>query len=82
MVRFWIGNAIFFLVIIPVVIHLLNGLMRPAVEIKKYADDVLENGVMLTGELDVIPQLLKTRDLIKQVNSGAARYVGALEQVI
>jgi len=79
---FWVGNAIFFFAIIPVVIHLLNGLMRPAVEIRKYADDVLENGVMLTGELDVVPQLLKTRDLIRQVNSGAGRYAAALEQVL
>lgn len=79
---FWIGNAAFFLVIIPVVIHLLNGLMRPAVEIRKYADDVLENGVMLTGQLDVVPQLLTTRDLIRQVGAGANRYAGALQQVL
>lgn len=79
---FWIGNAIFFLVIIPTVVHLLNGLMRPAVEIRKYADDVLENGVMLTGELDVVPQLLTTRDLIRQVGAGANRYAAALQQVL
>lgn len=79
---FWIGNVIFIAVIIPVVVHLLNGLMRPAVEIKKYADDVLENGVMLTGELDVVPELLTTRDLIKQVGAGANRYAAALQQVL
>jgi len=79
---FWIGDVIFLLVVIPTVIHLLNGLLRPAVEIKKYADDVLENGVMLTGELDVVPQLLTTRDLIKQAGSGAGRYAAALERVL
>lgn len=79
---FWIANVIFIGVIIPVVVHLLNGLMRPAVEIKKYADDVLENGVMLTGELDVVPQLLTTRDLIKQVGAGANRYAAAIDRVL
>jgi hypothetical protein len=79
---FWIGNIVFIGIIIPVVVHLLNGLMRPAVEIKKYADDVLENGVMLTGELDVVPQLLTTRDLIKQVGAGANRYAAAIQQVL
>lgn len=79
---FWIADVIFIGVIVPVVVHLLNGLMRPAVEIKKYADDVLENGVMLTGELDVVPELLTTRDLIKQVGAGANRYASALQQVL
>lgn len=79
---FWIGNIVFIGIIIPVVVHLLNGLMRPAVEIRKYADDVLENGVMLTGELDVVPQLLTTRDLIKQVGAGANRYAAAIQQVL
>jgi len=81
-VLFWIADAVFLLVVIPVVIHLLNGLMRPAVEIRKYADDVLENGVMLTGELDVVPQLLTTRDLIREAGSGAGRYAAALEKIL
>ena len=82
MVLFWLGNVVFIAVVIPIVIHLLNGLMRPAVEIKRYVDDVLENGVMLTGELDVVPQLLRTRDLIKQAGQGVNRYAAAVEQLL
>lgn len=78
----WVGNLVFLFLIIPVVILLLNRVLRPAVEIRRYADDVLENGVKLTGQLDAVPALLQTRDLVKQVRQGAQRYVGAVEELL
>ncbi|MGH2706275.1 MAG: hypothetical protein ACRDJ4_14670 [Actinomycetota bacterium] len=78
----WLGNVVFLLVVIPTVLLLLNKVLRPAREIKKYADDILENGVKLTGQLDAVPALLQTRDLVKQVSNGAGRYVGALNDLM
>jgi hypothetical protein len=80
--RWWLGNIVFLFLVIPVVILLLNRVLRPAIEIKKYADDILENGVLLTGELDAVPELLRTRDLVKQVGAGAARYVQAIDTIL
>lgn len=80
--RWWLGNIVFLFVVIPVVILLLNRVLRPAVEIRKYVDDVLENGVLLTGELDSVPELLRTRDLVKQTAAGAARYANAVDQLL
>jgi hypothetical protein len=78
----WLGNVVFLFVVIPTVLLLLNKVLRPAREIKKYADDILENGVKLTGQLDAVPALLQTRDLVKQVSGGAGRYVGALNDLM
>ena len=78
----WLGNVVFLFLVIPVVILLLNNVLRPATEIRKYADDILENGVLLTGELDAVPELLRTRDLVKQAGAGAARYAAAVDQLL
>lgn len=82
MALWWIGNALLLVAVIPVVILLLNRLLRPALEIKKYADDILDNGVRLTGQLDAVPQLLKTRDLVREAAGHAARYAAAVDDVL
>lgn len=50
----WIGNLLLLAVVIPVVLLLLNRVVRPTKEIKNYADDVLDHGVKLTGTLDCV----------------------------
>ena len=39
----WIGNAVLLVAVVPVVLLLANRVMRPALEIKRYADDILEH---------------------------------------
>lgn len=82
MTLWWIGNVIFLVVIIPVVILLLNRVMGPVVEIKRYADDVLEHGVLLIASLDSVEELNRTRDLKKQVSAGVQRYGAALDRIL
>ena len=82
MVWWWIGNAILLLVVVPLVILLANRVVRPAIEIKKYADDILEHGVGLSGNLDPVPALVETRDLVKQVGEGVLRYGGAIDKLL
>jgi hypothetical protein len=82
MTLWWIANVIFLLVVIPVVLFLLNRVLRPAVEIRKYADDVLEHGVNAIAALDATEELLRTRDLVKQVGAGVGRYGQALARII
>jgi hypothetical protein len=82
MTLWWIANIVFLAVIIPVVIMLLNRVLRPALEIGKYSDDVLEHGVILIASLDATEELLKTRDLVKQVGAGVGRYGAALDRIL
>lgn len=82
MTWWWIGNIVFLVVIIPVVIMLLNRVLRPILEIRKYADDVLEHGVLAIASLDATEELLKTRALVKEVGAGVGRYGAALDRIL
>ncbi len=82
MIWWWIGNLLLLLVVVPVVILLLNRVIRPAFEVKAYAHDVLDHGVKLTGTLDAVPRLGKTRELTAVARQNAGRYAGALERLL
>lgn len=74
----WIGNAVLLLLVTPLVLLLANRVIRPAVEVRRYADDILEHGVMLTENLEPVPALADTRDLVAAARSLSVAYVGAV----
>lgn len=82
MVLWWIGNIIFLVVVIPVVLILLNRVLQPTKEIDEYAKDVLEHGVALTAALDEVAKLRRTQELASSARQSATRYVAALEQLM
>lgn len=82
MILWWIANVLALVVVVPVVILLANRVVRPAVEIQRYADDILEHGVGLTQNLEPIPALLDTRALVSEVTANAVRYVTALKPIV
>lgn len=62
---------------------LLQRVLSPILEIRKTIDDILENGVILTGLLDGVPEILEqTVELVRQTGIGALRYGGGLNRVI
>jgi hypothetical protein len=77
----WIGNAVLALVVVPVVVFLANRLIRLTLEIRRYADDVLEHGVGLTGTLDAVPKLVHTRELTSAAHQLVGRYGAALAAI-
>jgi galactitol-specific phosphotransferase system IIC component len=78
----WVGDAVLLFVVIPVVLLFLNRVLRPAIEIKKYADDVLQHGVGLTGTLDAVPKLVDTLNLTTAAKGLVGRYGAALEKIL
>lgn len=82
MVWWWIGNLALFVAVVPLLLLYLNRVLRPVYEIKKYADDVLEHGVGLTGTLDAVPKLVKTRELTSIARQRVSRYGSALERLL
>ena len=82
MVLWWIGNLLLLAVVIPVVILLLNRVVRPVKEIKQYADDVLDHGVKLTGTLDCVPVLATTCELTAAARLNVTRYGLALARML
>jgi hypothetical protein len=76
MVLWWIGNAILIFVVLPIVAVLMNRIVTAVDRIRKTVDDILYNGVILTGELDNVPELLaETDSTVKEISIGATRYV-------
>jgi len=78
----WIGNLLLLAVVIPVVLLLLNRVVRPIKEIKNYADDVLDHGVKLTGTLDCVPVLATTCELTAAARLNVTRYGLALARML
>ncbi len=78
----WVADAILLLLVIPVILLFLNRVLRPAQEIKKYADDVLVHGVNLTGTLDAVPKLVDTLNLTTAAKGLVVRYGAALERIL
>ena len=78
----WVGNAILLFVVTPLVLLLANRVIRPAVEIRRYADDILEHGVLLTENLEPVPVVADTRDLVSATKSLSVAYVGAVEPLL
>ena len=78
----WIGNVIALLVVVPLVVLLANRVIRPAVEISRYADDILEHGVLLTQNLEPVPVLADTGGLVDGITGESVRYVTALHRAI
>ncbi len=82
MVWWYVGEALTVLLVVPVVLLLLNRLLSPVKEIKAYADDVLEHGVLLTGTLDAVPKLVRTKELTGVALQGVGRYGAALKRLM
>jgi hypothetical protein len=70
----WIGLALGVVVLL-VVIGLLNRVLRPILEIDRYAADILEHGVGIARNLDDADQILRTRELVSAVPPLAGAYL-------
>lgn len=68
---------------IPAEIFLLNRIINPIVEIRGHIDQILVDGVILTGHLDGVTEMLaETKDVVSQVATGALRYGGGVDKVL
>lgn len=73
----WIGLALG-VVIAAVVVVLFNRIMRPVVEIERYAKDILDHAGKITQNLDGVTEAVRTRELATSVPALAVRYLQKL----
>jgi hypothetical protein len=78
----WIGNAIFVLVVIPVVVVLLARLVKPVVAIERHVNVIHQDAGRIVVALDGVKGLITTRDLVKRVGGGLTRYVTAVDRIL
>ncbi|MCA1673434.1 MAG: hypothetical protein LC799_14950 [Actinobacteria bacterium] len=82
MVLWWIGNAIFLVVVIPVVVVLLQRLKGATVEVGRQIDIVHGQAGGIVIAVDDVKALIPTRDAVKQVGAGLTRYVKAVDRLL
>jgi hypothetical protein len=82
MILWWIGNAIFILIVIPVVVVLLQRLLRAVIDIGKHVNTIHNQAAGIVVALDDVKQLVPTRDAVKQVAAGLTRYVNAVARIL
>jgi hypothetical protein len=82
MALWWIGNAIFILVVIPVVVVLLQRLARSAFDVGKRIDTIHDQAGGIVIATDDVKQLIPTRDRVKGVGAGLTRYVKAVDRIL
>ena len=68
--------------VVPLVVLLANRVIRPALEIQSYADDILDHGVKLTEHLVPVPALIETDESMSEITSESVRYVTALRRMV
>jgi glycerol-3-phosphate responsive antiterminator len=82
MLLWWIGNLILAAVVIPVVVKLLDNLVKPVVQIGHETDAILAGGGTVASQLDLLEGLISTEQSIKQIRAGVAAYGVALDKLL
>lgn len=82
MTLWWIANAIFLLVIVPVVIAILVQVLTPIFQIRQYAEEITEYGAQFPGHLDdIASELVQTQQLVKTAAPEIVRYARAIDNL-
>jgi hypothetical protein len=79
---FWIGDVVLLVVILPVVVYLLNGVLRTAKSIVPSVRGIADVAAAGSKDLDAVPLLLTTQDQVKQTVAGVANYGGSLDVIL
>lgn len=82
MTLWWIADFVLIVVVLPVVVAILIQVLIPIVQIKRYADEIIEAGAQFGPHLDEITgELVKTRDLVKVAGPMLGRYARAIDNL-
>jgi hypothetical protein len=82
MTLWWIGNAVLLLVVLPVVIVLLNGVLKEAKGIVPSVRRIRDAAQAGSKDLDAVPLLLTTQDQVITTVQTVANYGGSLDVIV
>lgn len=82
MALWWAGAIVLLVVVVPVVALVLHRLLRPALQIKAYADDVAENAALFGPHLAAgMGELAGARGLVAELRVDLERYGQTLDRL-
>ena len=82
MTLWWIGDIVLLLVIAPVVVYLLNGVLKSARSIVPTVRQIATVAEAGSRDLDAAALLLTTQEQVKQTVAGVANYGGSLNIIL
>jgi hypothetical protein len=82
MTLWWIGNAVLFLAVIPVVVYLLHGVLNAAKSIVPSVEAIAATAAAGSKDLDAADLLLTTQDQVQRTVAGVANYGGSLDVIL
>jgi hypothetical protein len=82
MTLWWIGNAVLFLAVIPVVVYLLHGVLSAARSIVPRIEAIAATAAAGSKDLDAAALLLTTQDQVERTVAGVANYGGSLDVIL
>jgi hypothetical protein len=82
MTLWWILDLVLLLVVVPVVIYLLNGVLKEAKGIVPSVKRISAAAAAGSKDLDAVPLLLTTQDQVKQTVALVADYGGSLNTIV
>lgn len=82
MALWWAGAIVLLVVVVPAVAVILHLLLRPALQIRAYADDVAENAALFGPHLGAaMNELTGTGRLVAELRVDLERYSETLERL-
>ena len=82
MTLYWIGSLVLLVVVFPVVVYLLNGVLREAKSIVASTNQIAVAAAAGSRDLDAVPLLLTTQDQVKRTVATVADYGGSLDVIV
>jgi hypothetical protein len=82
MTLWWIGDIVLLVVVLPVVVYLLNGVLRAANSIVPSVQEIATVASAGSKDLDAAPLLLTTQDQVERTVAGVADYGGSLDVIV
>jgi hypothetical protein len=78
----WIGDVVLLVVLLPVVVYLLQGVLRAANGIVPSVQQIATAAQAGSKYLDATALLLRTQDQVKQTVEVVAGYGGSLDTIV
>jgi hypothetical protein len=82
MTLWWIGDIVLLAVVLPVVVHLLGGVLSEARSIVPSVRQIAAVAAAGSKDLDAAALLLTTQDQVTKTVEGVADYGGSLDVIL
>ena len=82
MTLWWIGNVVLLVVLLPVVVYLLNGVLKAAKSIVPSVETIAATAAAGSKDLDAVALLATTQQQVEQTIATAANYGGSLDVIL